>query len=111
MGEGVTFGGLLTVPFKAGASEDYYGNSSSFVFTFKDNICDVYHGTAGSNNMYFFSHPRRGIGFGGGGTWAFWLDAELNHGTSGESDTYANSVLTSSSEFTIADVEVYGLQI
>lgn len=104
---GATFGGLIPCPMKD--QDDFYGDSSAMVFTFLNGIIDVWNGGDGNNEMYVFSHKNKGIGFGNGGRFAFWIDSELNKGTSGESETYQNDLLSHTSDFGVADLEAYGL--
>ena len=99
---------------RARDSETFYGNSQAMVFTLKNGILDCWDGasTGGCNELYIYSHRTKGLGMGGGNGegFAFWLDSNLCHGTSGRSDTFGNpEALSTAGSFTTQDVEVYGI--
>jgi len=47
------------------------------------------------------------VAVGGGSGFALWLDEELLHGNSGESETFDNRCLASGNEFEIMYVELW----
>jgi hypothetical protein len=77
------------------------------------NICLSVYKTSRLNCYYQFCNSSEGIGMGGGGSFAFYLDADSNmhNGHSGFSLTFLSPCLASSSQFTIASVELWGLEM
>eukprot|EP01138_Halocafeteria_seosinensis_P014667 gb/GECG01014972.1/.p1 GENE.gb/GECG01014972.1/~~gb/GECG01014972.1/.p1 ORF type:complete len:194 (+),score=27.80 gb/GECG01014972.1/:1-582(+) len=60
-------------------------------------------------HSYFQFSPGTAIAMGGGGGFAWYLDQDLLHGTSGTSQTFANPCLATSKDFKCVDMEIWGL--
>jgi hypothetical protein len=60
-----------------------------------------------TKNNYFLVGMEDALGFGGGGGFALWLDANFNHGHSNRCDTYGSPVLGAAEEFRISEVEAW----
>lgn len=98
--------------FGAYASEDvhescrYYGTGESFVMQVHPRF-QVFRSTH-ANNLFFLPHSDF-LAFGGGGSFALYLDSMLERGTSGRSDSFNNDVLASTSSFKCIAVEVWAI--
>uniref|UniRef100_K3WKA9 Oxidation resistance protein 1 n=1 Tax=Globisporangium ultimum (strain ATCC 200006 / CBS 805.95 / DAOM BR144) TaxID=431595 RepID=K3WKA9_GLOUD len=99
---GEIFGGFVATPWKRSTS--YYGIGESFVFTCYPHFERF--PWSRKNSMIMLSTDKS-IGMGGGGGFAWFLNADLSRGTSAQSDTFMNRRLTSESDFDIACVEVW----
>ena len=62
---------------------------------------------ADTKNDYFMYSTSDGIGTGGGGHFAIWLDAEFLHGSSGTCATFGSPCLAYKEEFKVAAVELW----
>jgi hypothetical protein len=99
--KGAVFGGVNSRPWvRNGAT----GNRECFVFTFIPSLT-VFRWSG--NTQHFVSVTQNGIGWGGGGDTALWLESDFKSGTSRQSDTYNNSCLASSEKFSVYQVEVW----
>lgn len=101
------FGAFCTEWRQPALPSTFYGGGESFVFQVErlkdlpplpmgdepppDQACAVFRWT-GTNNYFMFS-DRDHLAVGSGGHFALWLDAELLHGSSGGSMTFANPPL------------------
>jgi len=122
---GGIFGGFATDAWvdRAGKGSDvmaralnaYYGDGESFVFSVKEDG-DVMRYRWTGNNFYFQVSNRDGLGMGGGGGFAWFVDGDLAQGSSGECDTFGTPPegLSSSSKgkgsFDCVDFEVWGFK-
>eukprot|EP00250_Pteridium_aquilinum_P018583 c24128_g1_i1 orf=880-1935(+) len=103
---GATFGGLLTAPLKATSKRKYLGTNEMFVFTNANENPRIFK-TTGANRYYLLC-MNDAISLGGGGHFALHLDEDLLNGSSGACDTFGNPCLATSTEFTVANVELWG---
>ena len=87
-------------------SSRYYGTGESFVMQIHPRF-QVFRSTH-SNNLFFLPHSDF-IAFGGGGSFALYLDSMLERGTSGHSDSFGNDVLASAPSFKCIAVEVWAI--
>lgn len=62
---------------------------------------------SGSSNDFFQFSTHEGLGVGGAGHLALWLDNELLEGASHPCDTFGNPCLASCEEFAVAAVELW----
>lgn len=94
---GRCFGGFSAEPW---ASHDsYYGSGECFVFKFDEHKKFAYFPWSGKNEFLTLSNPR-GIAMGGGGGYAFQLDAQFKAGSSTPCDTFDSPALAGTPEFT-----------
>eukprot|EP01055_Gregarina_sp_Pseudo9_P004078 Gregarina_sp_Pseudo_9__4077@NODE_421_length_2870_cov_3_993642_g398_i0_p5_GENE_NODE_421_length_2870_cov_3_993642_g398_i0NODE_421_length_2870_cov_3_993642_g398_i0_p5_ORF_typecomplete_len133_score15_26TLD/PF07534_16/4_3e36_NODE_421_length_2870_cov_3_993642_g398_i013271725 len=105
------FGGYNPEGFKE--SHHYYGNGEAFVFTYQA-ASDTHgelrvYGWSGKNEFFVYSDTERII-FGGGGSFAFAIDADLLQGNTGQCQTFLNPVLAGSEDFRIGDLQVWGFE-
>eukprot|EP01125_Pyxidicula_operculata_P011027 TRINITY_DN360_c14_g1_i1.p1 TRINITY_DN360_c14_g1~~TRINITY_DN360_c14_g1_i1.p1 ORF type:complete len:363 (-),score=116.14 TRINITY_DN360_c14_g1_i1:60-1034(-) len=103
---GHVFGGFASEEWRSSSTDLFYGTGESYVFTVKPNFA-VYKWTRAND---FFMHSSRScIAMGGGtqGRYAFFIDGDLNYGTSEVSNTFLNRRLSSSEEFTCTVLEVW----
>ncbi len=87
-------------------SSRYYGTGESFVMQIHPRF-HVFRSTH-ANNLFVLPHTDF-IAFGGGGSFALYLDSMLERGTSGHSDSFGNDVLASSPSFKCIAVEVWAI--
>jgi len=91
----------------------YYGDSKSMVYTFQDGELQTFaaRDCAGSsaNEYYQLANPDA-LAMGGGGHFAFFLEADLDAGTTGACDTFASPLLTGDEDFDVAGVELWAVQ-
>lgn len=104
------FGAFCSEPWKI--SSRYYGTGETFVFTISPQS-RVWHwwwqkSREVQNDFFMWGTPEA-IAVGGAGGYALWLDAELCQGISRSSLTFGNQSLSSSEEFMIGAVELWGL--
>lgn len=104
--QGAIFGGLLDSPLKPTTKRKYQGTSQSFVFTTIYGEPRLFRATGA--NRYYYLCLNDLLAFGGGGNFAFCLDEDLLHGTSGPCDTFGNLCLAHSPEFELKNVELWG---
>lgn len=106
--QGHTFGAYTNVPWHV--NPDYYGTGESFVFSFRaknPRDIDVYHWDPKSNS-YFMLCTENEIALGGGGHFAFYLDADLHKGSSGNCETFACPSLAKEDHFFCINLEAWG---
>ncbi|GLD93095.1 hypothetical protein PINS_up001687 [Pythium insidiosum] len=101
--DGEVFGGFATESWTTSLS--YYGNGESFVFTTVPRF-EVFQWQR-TNTMFMLANESS-IAMGGGGNFAWLLNADLFSGCSGFSETFKNRCLTSTERFDVAAVEVWG---
>ena len=82
-----------------------YGAGEAFVFTVKPQR--TRHSWTQANYL-FQSGNTESISIGGGSHFALWLDGDLLFGTSGTCETFGSPCLSSSAEFSIEQLEVWG---
>ena len=97
-----SFGAFTSEPWRV--SPRYHGTGESFVFTVEPQ-CVAYRWS--QKNDYFMFGRGNCLAMGGGSGFALWLDEELLHGNTGESDTFDNPCLASETEFEIMYVELW----
>jgi len=106
--EGYVFGGFVSEEWKI--TTEYFGDGESFVFSVRPKFAAYYWTKA---NDYYATANRDFIAMGGGnnGRFAFYLDSELNWGTSEVSKTFLNRTLSRNVEFycTVAEVWAFTL--
>lgn len=61
----------------------------------------------GLDNAFFQHVGPEGLGVGGSGHWAIFLDSELLRGSSGECATFASPCLAAGEEFEVLGVELW----
>ncbi|KAK8803392.1 hypothetical protein WA158_001086 [Blastocystis sp. Blastoise] len=102
-GRGI-FGGFITESLKY--LPRYYGSGESFVFSFSDmTTAKVYKWS--QLNSFFIHSDETHIGMGGGGSFAFYLDTDLNDGYSGFCKTYNSECLSTTGDFQCYDLELW----
>lgn len=89
-------------------SSKYYGNGESFVFTFNPEYHE-YHWRYSNANQYFVSSSNDELSFGGGGASAIWINHTFTKGLSDPCPTYMSPQLTKKNDFTVIDLEVWGI--
>ena len=102
-GNGI-FGGYLTESLKY--TQRYYGSGESFVFSFSS-ITQAKIYPWSKLNSYFIHSDETHIGMGGGGSFAFYIDSDLNDGYSGDCKTYNSECLATTGDFQCYDVELW----
>uniref|UniRef100_A0A0D6R5F1 TLDc domain-containing protein n=1 Tax=Araucaria cunninghamii TaxID=56994 RepID=A0A0D6R5F1_ARACU len=104
--QGAVFGGLVNGPLKPTPKKKYQGTNQSFVFTTIYGEPRLFRPTGA--NRYFILCMNDMLALGGGGNFALCLDGDLLNGTSGPCDTFGNSCLAYSPEFSLKNVELWG---
>lgn len=105
------FGAFCSEPWRI--SSRYYGTGETFVFRVEPNPAVWHWWWKKSNevqNDFFMWGSHDAIAVGGAGGYAIWLDRELSQGISRSSITFGNSSLSSTEEFNIGAVELWGLE-
>ena len=74
-----------------------------------DNYCFVLDSASNSNNYYMLT-SEKGLGFGGGGNFALFVDGDLNTGSTGPCETFASPALTNVNPFTCVECELYEIE-
>ena len=82
-----------------------YGNGEAFVFSVTPQR--VRHSWTQANYL-FQSGSTTSLSLGGGSHFAIWLDGDLQNGTSGTCETFGSPCLSSTPEFQISSLEVWG---
>ncbi|TMW63352.1 hypothetical protein Poli38472_002293 [Pythium oligandrum] len=103
--DGDVFGGFNTSSWTTSTS--YYGTGECFVFTTAPKF-EVF--TWKRTNSMFMLSDSRSIAMGGGGGFAWILNADLSRGSTSPSDTFMNRRLTPDADFEISTVEVWGFE-
>jgi len=102
---GGVFGAYTTDRWRREKVGRCYGNGEAFVFS-------VYPTRARhawtQANYLFQSGSSVSMSLGGGSHFALWIDGDLHHGTSGTCETFGSPCLSSSPEFRIRQIEVWG---
>ncbi|RHX98091.1 hypothetical protein DYB28_009018, partial [Aphanomyces astaci] len=102
-GDGDIFGAFAASPWAV--SNSFYGTGECFVFTCYPKF--EHFPWKGHNAMFMFSNDSM-LAMGGGGGFAFGLNADLSRGTSARCLTFENSrCLTKRSEFDVVNCEVW----
>lgn len=105
------FGAFCSEPWRI--SSRYYGTGETFIFRVEPDPAVWHWWWKKSNevqNDFFMWGSHDAIAVGGAGGYALWLDRELSQGISRSSLTFGNSSLSSSEEFNIGAVELWGLE-
>ncbi|KAH9250408.1 hypothetical protein BASA81_011816 [Batrachochytrium salamandrivorans] len=90
----------------------FFGNGTCFLWKQLADTGDVLVYPATGNNEYLILNELHCIAFGGGqGHFGLWMDGELFNGHSGPCDTFGNDNLSSTSNFHIVALEVWGFKI
>lgn len=102
---GYVFGGYASEPWEI--ADHFFGTGECFVFSIKPKFF-AYKWTGG--NEYYLHATNEFIGMGGGGSgrYALYIDCEFNWGTSETSNTFLNRRLSCNEEFSATVVEVWG---
>jgi len=89
------------------SGQKFFGTGECFVFSLKPKFA-CYKWTRA--NDYFMVATKEYIGMGGGTSsrYAFYIDSDLNFGTSEVSNTFLNKQLSGTEEFNCVVVEVWG---
>ncbi|XP_010555364.1 PREDICTED: oxidation resistance protein 1-like [Tarenaya hassleriana] len=103
--KGTVFGGLVEAPLIP-TDKKYQGGNNTFVFTNKSGQPVIF-GPTGLNR-YFTLCSTDFLALGGGGHFALYLDNDLLNGSSAYSETYGNPCLSSSQDFEVKEVELWG---
>ncbi|ETV84287.1 hypothetical protein H257_03539 [Aphanomyces astaci] len=101
-GDGDIFGAFAASPWAV--SNSFYGTGECFVFTCYPKF--EHFPWKGHNAMFMFSNDSM-LAMGGGGGFAFGLNADLSRGTSARCLTFENRCLTKRSEFDVVNCEVW----
>lgn len=104
--QGAVFGGLLNGPLKPTPKKKYQGTNQTFVFTTVYGEPRLFRSTGA--NRYFILCMNDLLALGGGGNFALCMDGDLLNGTSGPCDTFGNSCLAHTPEFSLRNVELWG---
>ena len=102
---GSTFGAYVASPLEKKPNK-YYGTGECFLFTIKP---EIRHYPWTGRNSYFINSSAECIALGGGGKFSLHVDEDLNHGSSGQSETFDNPCLASGEDFTCIDFQVWGV--
>lgn len=97
------FGGFVSVSWQQGMH--YFGTGETFVMSLAPRFA-AYNWTKA--NSYFALARDDCIALGGGDHFAIWLDAKLQRGQSLSSETFGNPTLSSSPDFDVYEIEVWG---
>lgn len=101
------FGAFLPQPWKL--HPQFYGGAEIFIMKLYP-FFNVWKWSR-KNHMFQLSKAE-GIGVGGGGDFALWLDQNLEYGHSGSCETFSNRTpISSSGDFRIVTLEVWTFQI
>jgi hypothetical protein len=103
--QGTTFGALITDPLRAQDKEKYYGGGDNSVWTFKSGKLQFF--SWSQLNNYFLLTSRESIALGGGGSFALYLDSDLNKGSSGCCDTFQSPCLSYRENFSCMSCELF----
>ena len=116
MGRAV-FGAFCSEPWRVNPQQRYYGTGETFVFRLQKQVGVVereawpwwWKRMEVERNDFFMlgGGGGGGIGVGGAGGYAIWVDSELGSGISRGSGTFGNPALASSEEFRIGAVELW----
>lgn len=99
------FGGFISESIRV--TKTFYGTGESFLFTFRrKNRLDVF--KASFLNEFYVTSDEESISLGSGGAPGLYISHDLVHGSSGCSDTYLNPVLSSTEDFNILNIELWG---
>jgi TLD len=108
--DGARFGCFVTAPWKRNPRLQFYGSGESFCWT-SNTDGDVAIHTWTRENNYFQCSTADFLAVGGGGHFAFRIDADLHYGSSGQSDTFRNPCLASSEDFECVVFEIWALDL
>nr|CAB3264612.1 oxidation resistance protein 1 [Phallusia mammillata] len=104
--EGHIFGAVSSCPPQV--SEHFKGSGEAFLFTLEPTL-QIYNWSG--ENMFFLKGNTDSLTIGGGdGLSGLWLDSDLCHGSSHTCLTFNNAVLSSTEDFFIQGVEVWGFR-
>ena len=102
--DGHVFGGFASHTWRKNVS--FFGTGECFLFSLCPKI-KMYSWT-GANSQFLLAREEC-IGFGGGGSFGLWLDADFETGNSNPSTTFSNPALSSKTDFSVTCVEVWGM--
>jgi hypothetical protein len=103
---GHVFGAFI--PEKWHKNAKNFGNGETFVFSIFPNL-KIYPWTR--KNSCFVTAKSDYIGFGGGDNFALWVTNGLRQGSSQPCETFNNPCLSSTSQFKVANIELWSLTI
>lgn len=104
--DGTVFGGLVEAPLRAATKRRYQGTNASFVFTNVSGLPIIFRPTG--VNRYYTMCSTEYLALGGGSHFALYLDGDLLRGSSAASETYGNPCLSSTEDFVVKEVELWG---
>jgi len=103
---GYTFGGYASDEW-VNHDNEFFGTGECFVFSVRPK--SAFYKWTRANDYFMYSTPEGfAMGSGENGRFAFYLDAELQYGTSETSITFLNRRLASVEEFSCTVLEVWG---
>lgn len=105
---GGVFGAYCTEQWHMGPR--FYGTGETFVFQVRPRrALYPWAQSPGVQNDFFQFVGHDGLGVGGAGHWAVFLDEELLRGSSGECATFASPCLAGREDFEVLGVELWGV--
>jgi len=103
---GYVFGALAMEPWKIHTR--FYGTGETSVFQlYPRRLLWHWRQVQGVSNDYFQFSTHEGLGVGGSGHFAVWLDNDLFEGSSNPCDTFASVCLASKPDFHVAALELW----
>jgi len=96
--------GTPSKPSTGHVQGSYFGSGESFLFSTRPSL-GVFRWTR-KDNMFMMA-KKDALAMGGGGKFGFWLDANLERGRSGSSETFENPQFSENEIFRIVSVQVY----
>jgi hypothetical protein len=96
--------GTPSKPSSGHSQGSYFGSGESFLFSTRPSL-GVFRWTR-KDNMFMMA-KKDALAMGGGGKFGFWLDANLERGMSGSSETFGNPQFSENEIFRIVSVQVY----
>ncbi|GBG31227.1 Oxidation resistance protein 1 [Hondaea fermentalgiana] len=101
---GEKFGCFASEMWTPTRPREFYGTGESFVFSLRPDLC-VYKWTGA--NDFIMSSSASHIGMGGGGGFAFWLDEDLDCGSTSKCETFGNKEpILLEPEFRLSQIEL-----
>uniref|UniRef100_T1JKI4 Oxidation resistance protein 1 n=1 Tax=Strigamia maritima TaxID=126957 RepID=T1JKI4_STRMM len=102
--ENNVFGAMTSCTLKP--SDHFYGTGESFLFSFYPEF-EIFRWTG--ENEYFIKGNPESLAIGSGdGEFGLWLDGNLDRGRTHPCKTYANTTLSSESDFFVKSLETWG---
>eukprot|EP00347_Sterkiella_histriomuscorum_P023518 403334335 len=106
---GWIFGGFCSEPWKS--TTKFYGTGENFLFTFKDRDEPIVYNWSGLNDQLQWANDVS-IGLGGGtlGRFGIYLKDHFYKGSSSNTSTFNNEILSSGPDFNCTLFEVWGFE-